>query len=71
MPLLLPALVAVANGVVVSDESNDSVISSSSMSPVLTNSLFSGRIMSAVNCLLLSLFGIWGDSDTEGDVAVW
>ena len=70
MPLLLPAVVAVTNGVVVpAAESNGSVISSSSMSPALTKSLLSGRIMSAVNCFVLSLLGVWGDSDTDGDMA--
>ena len=69
LPLLtMPAAAAAANGVVV-PESNDSVvISSSSISSALTNSLSSGRIMSAVNDVL-SLLGVWGDSDTDGDMA--
>ena len=66
--LVLLLLTMPANGVVVPVESNDSVISSSSMSSALTKSFSSGRMMSAVNDVL-SLLGVWGDSDADGDMA--
>ena len=60
---------AAASGVEV-PELNDPVISSSSMSTDLTKSLLSGRIMSAVNdVVILSVLGVWGVSDTDGDTA--
>ena len=65
--LVLLLLTMPANGVAV-PESNDSVISSSSMSSALIKSLSSGRIMSAVNDVL-SLLAVWGDSDTDDDMA--
>ena len=69
LPLLtMPAAAAAANGVVVPESNDSAVISSSSISSALTNSLSSGRIMSAVNDVL-SLLGVWGDSDTDGDMA--
>ena len=69
LPLLtMPAAAAAANGVVVPESNDSAVISSSSISSALTNSLSSGRIMSAVNDVL-SLLGLWGDSDTDGDMA--
>ena len=66
--LTIPAAAVAANGVVVPESNDFALISSSSISSALTNSLSSGRIMSAVNDAL-SLLGVWGDSDTDGDMA--
>ena len=66
--LTMPAAAVAANGVVVPESNDSALISSLSISSALTNSLSSGRIMSAVNDTL-SLLGVWGDSDTDGDMA--